>query len=208
MTDFQFDERAALWDRDPVRVERAVAVADAIRAAVPLESGMRMLEYGCGTGLLSFALQPFPGRIVLADTSQGMLDVLALKIDAARVLNMEPQRLDLLTDDLPEERFDLVCSLLTLHHIPDTATLLRRLWEVLKPGGRLALADLDREDGSFHGMDVSDVHRGFERPALQALAEAAGFRGVRFATVYTIRKQVEGVQRQYPMFLLTAQREA
>ena len=165
---------------------------------------MRMLEYGCGTGLLSFALQPFPGRMVLAGTSQGMLDVLALKIEAARALNMEPQRLDLLVDDLPEERFDLVCSLLTLHHIPDTETILRRFHAVLKPGGFLALADLDKEDGSFHGMDVTDVHRGFERRELQARVEAAGFGGVRFATVYTIRKQVEGVEKLYPMFLLTA----
>jgi ubiquinone/menaquinone biosynthesis C-methylase UbiE len=208
MTDFQFDERAAEWDRDPVRVERARAVAEAIRGAIPAGPGTRMLEYGCGTGLLSFALQPFPGRIVLADTSQGMLDVLALKIEAARVLNMEPQRLDLLTDSLPEERFDLLCSLLTLHHIPDTVTVLHRFHDVLKPGGSLALADLDTEDGSFHGMDVTDIHRGFDRSELQARLEAAGFTGVRFSTVYTIRKPVEDVEREYPMFLAIARREA
>ncbi len=52
-------------------------VADAIRKAVPLSKEMKAFEYGCGTGLLSFALQPDLGEITLADTSQGMLEVLA-----------------------------------------------------------------------------------------------------------------------------------
>ena len=70
-----FDERAKDWDSDPKKVERARVVAEAIRKAIPLEHSMKALEYGCGTGLLSFALQPDLGQITLADTSQGMLDV-------------------------------------------------------------------------------------------------------------------------------------
>ncbi|MGE5378250.1 MAG: class I SAM-dependent methyltransferase, partial [Bacteroidota bacterium] len=75
-----FDERARDWDSDPRKVERARAVADAMRQAVPLSNEMKALEYGCGTGLLSFALQSDLGPITLADTSQGMLDVLSEKI--------------------------------------------------------------------------------------------------------------------------------
>lgn len=43
----------------------------AIRARVTLEPGLVALEYGCGTGLLSFALSPYLARITLADTSPG-----------------------------------------------------------------------------------------------------------------------------------------
>ena len=78
-----FDERAKDWDSDPKKVERARVVAEAIRAALPLSTDMTALEYGCGTGLLSFALQSELGQITLADTSQGMLDVLGEKIAAA-----------------------------------------------------------------------------------------------------------------------------
>jgi ubiquinone/menaquinone biosynthesis C-methylase UbiE len=95
-----FDERAKDWDSDPKKVERARTVADAIRKAIPLSREMTALEYGCGTGLLSFALQEELGQITLADTSQGMLDVLTEKISASGVRNMKPLRLDLTTDPL------------------------------------------------------------------------------------------------------------
>ena len=53
----EFDQKAAQWDAKPVRVERARAVAAGIKAALPLSPHVTALEYGCGTGLLSFALQ-------------------------------------------------------------------------------------------------------------------------------------------------------
>ena len=87
MTDF--DLRARDWDSDPLKLDRARKVADAIREAVRLDTGMSALEYGCGTGLLSFALQPSLGRITLADSSQGMLDVLNNKIMSAGFQNID-----------------------------------------------------------------------------------------------------------------------
>src|ERR1043165_7349852 len=93
-----FDERAKDWDSDPAKVERARVAADAIRKAIPLAKEMKAFEYGCGTGLLSFALQSNLGQITLADTSQGMLDVLKEKIAGAGVMNMHPVRLDLTSD--------------------------------------------------------------------------------------------------------------
>src|SRR5512143_1660226 len=119
-----FDERAKDWDSDPDKVQRARAVADAIRKVIPLSNQMKALEYGCGTGLLSFALQSDLGQITLADTSQGMLDVLSEKIASANVTNMKPVRLDLASDPLPSERYDLTYSLLTLHHIRDVDDML------------------------------------------------------------------------------------
>src|SRR5690606_42045723 len=45
-----FDEKAATWDDDPAKVERARVVADALRDAVPPGPTTRLLEYGAGTG--------------------------------------------------------------------------------------------------------------------------------------------------------------
>jgi ubiquinone/menaquinone biosynthesis C-methylase UbiE len=153
-----FDERARDWDSDPDKVQRARMVADAIRKAVPLSKEMKALEYGCGTGLLSFALQSELGQITLADTSQGMLDVLNEKIAAAGVTNMHPTRLDLASDPLPAERYDLTYSLMTLHHLHDVNDMLVKFRDLLMPQGYLLAADLDKEDGSFHTDGTTDVH--------------------------------------------------
>ena len=200
-----FDERAKDWDANPLRVERAKVSAQAIREMVPLRPGMNALELGCGTGLLSFALQQDFASITLADTSQGMLDVLSDKIKAAGVDNMHPLRLDLASDPLPASRFDIIYSLMTMHHIPNTDQILRQCHALTAPGGYLCIADLEKEDGSFH-KDTPDFdgHNGFERSLLQSQVEAAGFGNVRFSTVFFVRKQIDDVEKAFPMFLMTA----
>lgn len=202
-----FDERAKDWDSDPKKVERARVVAEAIRTALPLSTDMTALEYGCGTGLLSFALQTDLGQITLADTSQGMLDVLGEKIAAAGVTNMHPVKLDLATDTVPAARFDLTYSLMTLHHIADVNDMLGKFNAILKPNGHLLVADLDKEDGSFHTADLVYEHKGFERGDLQRLVEAAGFGNVRFSTAYVIRKKVDGAEKDFPVFLMAARKK-
>ena len=202
-----FDERAKDWDSDPKKIERARVVAEAIRIALPLSTDQAALEYGCGTGLLSFALQSDLGQITLADTSQGMLDVLGEKIAAAGVTNMHPVKLDLATDAVPAARFDLTYSLMTLHHIADVNEMLGKFNAILKPNGYLLVADLDREDGSFHTADLVYEHKGFERGELQQMVEAAGFGDVRFSTAYEIKKKVGDGEKTFPVFLMSARKK-
>ena len=199
-----FDERAKDWDSDPVKVDRARRVANAIRAAVDIRPGMSALEYGCGTGLLSFFMKEDFASITLADTSEGMLEVLSDKIQASKTANMHPVRLDLAADPLPVQKFHIIYSLMVLHHIPDTDVILRKFYEVLEPGGWLVVADLDREDGSFHTDGSTDVHLGFAREELQRQVEAAGFTQVRFSTAYQIKKMIGDERRTFPVFLMTA----
>lgn len=201
-----FDRRARHWDRDPVKLARAEAVAAGVRATVPLGPHLTAMEFGCGTGLLSFALHRDLGRIHLADSSVGMLEVLAEKIAAAGIDTMTPVRLDLSTDPLPTERFCLLYTLMTLHHLEDVAGTLRQFQRLLHQGGHLCIADLDREDGSFHGAGFSG-HNGFDRDELAELAVAAGFRSPAFTTVFTMDKvSGDGILRQYPIFLMTTRR--
>ena len=201
-----FDERAKSWDSDPKKVERAATVAVAIKNQLPLEHAMRALEYGCGTGLLSFALQEEFAGITLADTSQGMLDVLAQKIADSNCENMRPLRLDLTSEPLPTSRFNVIYTLMTLHHIPLVDDILQKFHHILLPNGFIAIADLDSEDGSFHGQDQHDVHRGFDRNALQKQVELAGFTQVSFTTVFTMTKMVAGAPKNFPIFLMTAKK--
>jgi len=201
-----FDERAKDWDSDPKKVERAYIVSDAIRNAVPLSTNMNALEYGCGTGLLSFALQEDLGQITLADTSQGMLDVLSEKIAGAGVTNMHPVRLDFSTDPLPDEKYHITCSLMVLHHIHDARGILSKFYDVLETNGYLLVADLEKEDGSFHRDGSTDVHKGFAQSELQTWVEDAGFGNVKFSTAYEIKKEVDGKEKTFPIFLMAAQK--
>ena len=200
-----FDSKARQWDENPVFRERGLKIADAVRRAVPLNRLMSALDYGCGTGLLSFPLKDELGAILAADSSAGMLEVLAEKIAAQGVTNITPAKLDLLADPPPAQRFDLIVTSMTLHHVPDTDHILSVFHDLLNPGGYLCIADLDQEDGSFHGLEV-DVHHGFDRAELGARAEKAGFGEVGFQTVFSIAKESENGTRDYPVFLMTARR--
>ena len=201
-----FDERAKDWDSDPKKVERADVMADAIRKAVPLSKDMTALEYGCGTGLLSFALQGDLGQIALADASQGMLDVLSKKIANSGVTNMHPVKLDLETDPLPAGKYHITYSLMTLHHIHDARRILKKFYGLLESNGYLIVADLEKEDGSFHTDGTKDVHKGFDRIELQDWVETAGFGNVRYSTAYEIRKEIDGKEKTFPVFLMVAQK--
>ena len=197
-----FDERAKDWDT-PDHVERSLAVAEASRAAVPIREGGRAIELGAGTGLLGVLFAGNVSELVLTDPSAGMLEVADQKIAAAGLSNVVTRRYALLADPLPGAGFDLVLAQLMLHHVSDTAAALRATFELLAPEGRLAMADLDAEDGTFHDADAEGIHHhGFEREAVGRLAAEAGFVDVTFSTATTIERD----GRDYPLFLLAARR--
>ena len=205
MSDY-FDQRAKDWDANPARVERARVVAQAIREKIMLTRNMSACEYGCGTGLLSFALHQELGPITLADSSTGMLAVLGEKIAAGNVENMTPLLLDLATDPLPAQRFDLLYTLMTLHHIPVLDPILEHFHSLLNPAGTLCIADLDKEDGSFHGPGF-DGHNGFDRSKLAARLEQIGFTNISSEIIYQVMREVDGTKVPFPLFLLVAQKK-
>ena len=117
--------------------------------------------------------------------------------------NVETLRADFATDALPAGPFDLVASAMTLHHVADVEGLLRTFFALLAPGGRIALADLDAEDGSFHGANAPGVHHlGFDRAALGRQFADAGFADVRFADA--ARSEKNG--RAYSVFIAAARK--
>lgn len=200
-----FDNKAREWDSNPVFQERGYNLAKAIASEVPLSQNVRALDYGCGTGLLSFPLKNQIGSITLADSSAGMLAVLREKIALHQAANMRAIKLDLLNDPLPDARFDLIYTSMTLHHVPQVERILTMFFDLLTPGGHLCVADLDQEDGSFHGPEF-DVHPGFDRDELAQQARNAGFDGPRFRTVLEILKEQPQGPRSYPVFLMTTRR--
>jgi predicted TPR repeat methyltransferase len=198
-----FDERAATWDEDPVKVERAALVADAIVATVPIGPATRTLEYGAGTGLVTQALRDHVGPVTLADTSDGMRAVMQAKVDAGTLTAARIWALDLATDAAPDEQFDLIVTVMALHHIADLALVLERFEALLAPRGHLCIVDLDHEDGSFHGEGFTG-HHGFRRSELADQVAGAGFGEVSFQDCHEMVRN--GVP--YTLFLAVARPRA
>jgi len=202
LTEDYFDNKARTWDADPQIVLRAEKVAACIRKRVILTSAMSALEYGCGTGLLSFALKDDLGKIVLADSSEEMLRVLTEKIRHAHIRNMYPMYLDLVAGDICLQKFDLIYSLMVLHHVKDIHKVLSSLRDLLHAGGFLCIADLDKEDGSFHGSGF-EGHNGFCRDELADVITAVGFRDIQYDDCCIFQKKHHDELRDYSIFLMS-----
>lgn len=197
-----FDREAAAWDDNPVRVKLAEELARALCAVVPLAPDMRVLDFGCGTGLVTLRVAPRVASVTGADTSRGMLDVLMAKARVVGASNVVPF---LIGPDgaLPGETYDLVMSSMTLHHVENIPALLRAFHARLAPGGWLCVADLEPDDGQFHADPAGVFHDGFDRGALRKQLSAAGFKGVASARTAQVTKPGrDGALRAFPVFLM------
>ena len=193
-----FEEKSRDWDANDMVLRLSAGVGASVLEHVPLREDWAVLDFGAGTGLVSAHVAPRVARVVAVDVSQAMLDVLVAKPELAGKVEAVCQ--DILQSPLAET-FDLVVSAMVMHHVEDTPALLKAFVDHLGPGGMLAVADLDAEDGSFHPADIEGVyHSGFDRSALGQLLEQQGFTDVRFVTAHTVNKE----EREYPVFLVTA----
>ena len=194
----RFDTASATWDRSDTRVVLAQNIAHAIMECIALDTSMEVLDFGAGTGLLSFAIAPWVSKLVALDLSEGMLA-------QARAKNTPECTIETLQHDLlalPLERqFDGIISSMALHHVQDTRALLESFTHHVRAGGWIALADLDSEDGGFHTHGNEGVHHfGFDRDTLTQILSALGWEEITFRTAHTITR--EG--GDYTIFLLGA----
>ncbi len=202
LSESEFDKKARTWEKDPVKVLNAKKVADEIIEVIGTSSELTGFEYGCGTGLVSFNLQPFLSQIVMADSSKGMLKIASEKVEQAGYTNMSVLEADLTAGVKDDRKYGLIYTLLTMHHIADVKSLLVTFNAMLETGGYCFIADLDREDGSFHGDDFTG-HKGFDRLELLSWCKSAGFSEIDFKTVTTIvRDRGDGRKKVFPVFLL------
>jgi len=200
----EFDEKAATWDDDPSRVQRAAEFAKHIKSKVDLSRVNSALEYGGGTGLLSFHLLGEIDQITLMDESSEMIKVVKDKCELGEVQNLKPIQMNLLQDPLPNKRYDLIYVMLTLHHVEEVEELIGIFRLLLNPSGVLAIIDLEKEDGSFHYGQPFHGHEGFERNALEKMLTETGLNPVHYDICYTIQKETETGMKNFPVFLLTA----
>ncbi len=195
-----FKEKAQDWDVNNVVVQLSSGIGQAILNNVNLHEDMQVMDFGAGTGLISGHIAPDVKKITAVDISESMLQQLAEKPELQGKVEVVCQ--DILEQTL-NQKFDVIVSAMAMHHVEDTAKMMQRFAEHLKDGGEIALADLDKEDGTFHPPDIEGVyHDGFARDELEKLMLDAGFNSIKFVTAHTVDK--EG--KQFPVFLVTAKK--
>ena len=137
--------------------------------------GNRVLEVGAGIGNMTRVLY---GRDLIVATDLELPYLHILRNRFARNPTIKVERLDLNSDEclaLKHHEFDTVVCLNVLEHIEDHEGALQRLYDVLMPGGRLALF-VPADQKLFGTMDTQVGHfRRYSREELQRLIEAAGF---------------------------------
>jgi 2-polyprenyl-3-methyl-5-hydroxy-6-metoxy-1,4-benzoquinol methylase len=193
-----FNEKAKDWDVNEMVLQLSNATSLAILENIEFNNQMQVMDFGAGTGLVTSQIAPHVDSITAVDVSQSMLDQLKSKIELKEKVTVVCQ--DILEQSL-DMKFDLIISAMAMHHVKDTDLLMQSFAEHLKPGAKVALADLDAEDGTFHPADIEGVyHDGFDRKKLKSIMEKQGFENVNFVTAHTVNKEV----KSYPVFLVTA----
>lgn len=159
-----FDRIAADYDRMGDLDEN-----DSIRswlASVLPPVGGRALDLGCGAGGHAVLLAERFTHVDAIDLSLPMIEIARAKRSRP---NISYQQADLLEAAGPGE-YDLVLSMMTLHHVPDLQAALAHVKGLLAPGGRIVLADPYPAESALHPSRWI-LHRLVPlRPRLHAMA--------------------------------------
>jgi|YelNatPaOPRAMG01_1025707.scaffolds.fasta_scaffold116736_1 tRNA (cmo5U34)-methyltransferase len=203
----RFEKGAQNWDEKPGQIMMAKNIASAICKVVPISPEWEALDYGCGTGLVTLSIEPGVRRIIGMDSSPAMLGKLKEKIKELGLDNVDTVLADLEKEEAPKIQVDLITSSMALHHIADIPSLLTKLHSMLRPGGYLALADLDTEDGTFHADNSGVQHFGLDREWLKAEMAKVGFKDCGDATAHVAERDTPNGRKSFPVFVVWGRRE-
>jgi ubiquinone/menaquinone biosynthesis C-methylase UbiE len=202
----EFDLKAAEWDQNPIIFERAEAIANEIKRLLPSNKRMIALEFGAGTGVTSFILKDSLKEITLMDNSSEMVKVMNNKIKTSKIKNLKTLNFNLEKAELKDAKFDIIFNQMVLHHITDIENIITKFYNLLNPGGFLAIADLYTEDGSFHDEGFTG-HKGFDPEELSNILLVSGFKNINHHKCFVINKKIsDAAIKEFDVFLLTAQR--
>lgn len=201
-----FDIEAKNWDSEE-RVNRAKIIAKEISKAIPINKHYSALEFGCGTGLISFNLHEKFDNITLVDTSKGMIDTLNSKINQYKLNNMTAYNLDINNQQELKSKYDVIYTSMALHHIVEIEIILESLYKLLNKDGYIYIVDLDEEDGTFHSEEANFTgHNGFNQQALGDLLKKIGYSEIETNIIFKDTKRIKSSEVEYSLFLMKGKR--
>ncbi len=173
--DNEWDQYAESWDNDPTTSAYAAAAFDSLTELVQASGlslqGANVLDFGCGTGLLTEHLVVAGATIDAVDTSTAMLNTLAAKIDrhgwsTVRTSTILPE---------PSPRFDLVVCSSVCAFLPDYPSAVQELVTYLRPDGLFVQWDWEQTGDNDHGLTRTQIHRALTASGLADVGVRTGF---------------------------------
>ena len=169
-----FAAQAADWDRLRalhVAEERVEAALTALVGPGPFRA---VLDLGTGTGRMLELFAPRASRAVGIDGSPAMLSVARARLEAHGWRHVQLRQGDIYALPVERDGYDLVVISQVLHYLDDPGRALREVARVLRPGGRLVVADFAPH--ANEELRATHAHRrlGFARGEIEALMGEAG----------------------------------
>ena len=195
----KFEMIAEMYDT-PERSRIAEVSSDAIREYLVDAKNKTAIDFGCGTGLVGLNLLDDFKSILFLDTSQNMIHQIEQKISRSDIQNADTLCFDFEKDSLPDLHTDYIFMVQVLLHINDFEPVLRKLYDVLNPGGHLIIVDFNKNNEVASDM----VHNGFDRGRLTEVMSNAGYRSIQSKTFYHGSKIFMG--RDASLFILDSQK--
>ncbi len=151
----ELDRFGALAQRwwDPNGPQKALHALNPVRLAYVAErtslTGAKVLDIGCGAGLLSEALARDGAHVTAIDLAPDLIKVAKLhRLESGVEVDYRLQSAEALADEMPGA-FDAVACMEMLEHVPDPAAILHAAATLLRPGGRLFVSTLNRTPAAF-----------------------------------------------------------
>ncbi|KAF8626380.1 hypothetical protein AX15_005030 [Amanita polypyramis BW_CC] len=187
-----FDRIACHYDQSNNAVRLAGKCARAILDSYPFrDDGTDVMDYACGTGLVSRELAPYARRILGVDISAAMVDRYNLRVHnqgiAPEEIHAVCTELEGREGELKGDKFDVIVCTSAFHHMVSIERATRTLAFFLKPGGALIVIDLEKTDADVHqshrhvvphpgGLEEADIKQAFQCAGLGSITYKPAFK--------------------------------
>jgi ArsR family transcriptional regulator len=176
-----FSSAAGQWDR--LREEMFGRTSHLRLLAALLDRDWVVGDLGCGTGQLTEVVAPFVRRVVAVDASREMLHAARARLGG--LANVELRRGALERLPIDDHALDAAVVALVLHHVPDPTRVCAEVARVLKPGGRIVIADMLPHEHEDYRKTMGHVWLGFGPKQVERMLSSAGFDAVRVSALAT-----------------------
>ena len=192
-----FDAVGPEWD-----ALRKVFNDDALRAravARLVPPGLTVADVGTGTGILARELAALGCRVVAVDHSPRMLEAARANLEGAGTVELREGTAEALP--LSDAEVDAAFAHMVLHYLASPTDAIREMARVVRPGGRVVLADFERHDRDWMREELGVVWLGFPPGEVSAWLEEAGLEDVR------IELEANAAPRELPRIFIASGRK-